>query len=101
MTPLLVSMVSISSYASPAPVDVLPREKVRLTRIYLFVLTYSCCRDLLCVCMYTKTHCIAFVLALFFSVRQSRVGYNHKVTKEDSIKWFQDKFEGVVLAKAV
>ena len=32
-------------------------------------------------------------------VRQSRVGFSHKVTKEDAIKWFQDKFEGVVLAK--
>jgi large subunit ribosomal protein L11e len=34
-------------------------------------------------------------------VRQSRVGFNHKVTKEDAIKWFQDKFEGVVLAKEI
>jgi large subunit ribosomal protein L11e len=32
-------------------------------------------------------------------VRKGRVGFNHKVTKEDSIKWFQDKFEGVVLTK--
>jgi len=31
-------------------------------------------------------------------VRQGRIGKAHKVTKEDSIKWFQDKFEGVVLA---
>jgi large subunit ribosomal protein L11e len=34
-------------------------------------------------------------------VRQGRIGKSHKVTKEDSIKWFQDKFEGVVLAKPV
>jgi large subunit ribosomal protein L11e len=34
-------------------------------------------------------------------VRRSRVGFNHKITKEDAIKWFQDKFEGVVLAKAI
>jgi large subunit ribosomal protein L11e len=34
-------------------------------------------------------------------VRQGRIGFSHKITKEDSIKWFQDKFEGVVLAKAV
>ena len=34
-------------------------------------------------------------------VRQGRVGASHKITKEDSIKWFQDKFEGVVLAKEV
>lgn len=33
-------------------------------------------------------------------VRQSRMGKNHKVTKDDAIKWFQDKFEGVVLAAA-
>ena len=32
-------------------------------------------------------------------VRQGRIGHSHKITKEDSIKWFQDKFEGVVLAK--
>lgn len=38
---------------------------------------------------------------IIVTVRQSRVGMNHKVTKEDAIKWFQDKFEGVVLAKAL
>jgi len=31
---------------------------------------------------------------------KSRVGVQHKVTKEDAIKWFQTKFEGVVLNKA-
>ena len=31
---------------------------------------------------------------------QTRVGVQHRVTKEDSIKWFQTKFEGVVLNKA-
>lgn len=34
-------------------------------------------------------------------VRQGRIGSGHKITKEDSIKWFQDKFEGVVLSKEV
>jgi large subunit ribosomal protein L11e len=34
-------------------------------------------------------------------VRKGRVGFNHKVTKEDAVQWFQDKFEGVVLAQAV
>lgn len=34
-------------------------------------------------------------------VHQGRVGHKHKIVKEDSIKWFQDKFEGVVLAKEV
>lgn len=29
-----------------------------------------------------------------------KVGIQHKVTKDDAIKWFQTKFEGVVLAKA-
>eukprot|EP00798_Chlamydomonas_sp_ICE-L_P001654 gene1654-33048_t len=32
--------------------------------------------------------------------RQNRVGVQHRVTKDDSIKWFQTKFEGVVLNKA-
>ena len=31
--------------------------------------------------------------------RLSRVGVQHKVTREDAIKWFQTKFEGVVLNK--
>ncbi|KAK9805602.1 hypothetical protein WJX72_007176 [[Myrmecia] bisecta] len=31
---------------------------------------------------------------------QSSVGIQHQVTKEDAIKWFQTKFEGVVLNKA-
>jgi large subunit ribosomal protein L11e len=34
-------------------------------------------------------------------VRRTKVGFNHKITKDDAIKWFQDKFEGVVLAKAI
>ncbi|KAG7674887.1 hypothetical protein Ndes2526B_g07726 [Nannochloris sp. 'desiccata'] len=32
--------------------------------------------------------------------RKSRVGVSHRVTKEDAIKWFQTKFEGVVLNKS-
>ncbi|GBF96641.1 60S ribosomal protein L11-like [Raphidocelis subcapitata] len=30
----------------------------------------------------------------------SRVGVQHRVTRDDAIKWFQQKFEGVVLNKA-
>lgn len=30
----------------------------------------------------------------------ARVGVQHRVTKEDAIKWFQTKFEGVVLNKS-
>jgi large subunit ribosomal protein L11e len=33
-------------------------------------------------------------------VQRARVGFPHKITKQDAIQWFQDKFEGVVLAKA-
>jgi large subunit ribosomal protein L11e len=33
-------------------------------------------------------------------IRQSKLGYSHRIQKEDAIKWFQDKFEGVVLSKA-
>jgi len=33
-------------------------------------------------------------------VRRQHVGYPHKLTKEDAISWFQEKFEGVVLANA-
>jgi hypothetical protein len=32
--------------------------------------------------------------------RQTRVGVQHRVTKEDAQKWFQAKFEGVLLNKA-
>jgi large subunit ribosomal protein L11e len=32
--------------------------------------------------------------------RLSRVGVQHRVTKDDAMKWFQTKFEGVVLNKA-
>ena len=32
--------------------------------------------------------------------QHSRVGVQHRVTREDAIKWFQQKFEGVVLNKA-
>ena len=31
--------------------------------------------------------------------RQGRIGKPHKLTKEDAIQWFQEKYEGVVLAK--
>jgi len=34
-------------------------------------------------------------------IRRSRMGSRHKIKKEDAIKWFQDKFEGVVLAKPI
>ena len=30
----------------------------------------------------------------------STVGIQHKVTRDDAIKWFQTKFEGIVLNKA-
>lgn len=32
-------------------------------------------------------------------IHTGRVGYPHRIKKEEAIKWFQDKFEGVVLAK--
>lgn len=31
---------------------------------------------------------------------KSRVGIQHRVTKEDSMKWFQMKYEGVILNKS-
>ncbi|KAK9866801.1 hypothetical protein WJX84_002499 [Apatococcus fuscideae] len=31
---------------------------------------------------------------------KTKVGKQHKITKEDSMKWFQTKFEGVILNKA-
>lgn len=34
-------------------------------------------------------------------IRRAHLGHSHRITKEDAIKWFQDKFEGVVLAKAI
>ncbi|GMH55504.1 hypothetical protein TrVE_jg10730 [Triparma verrucosa] len=33
--------------------------------------------------------------------RNAKVGFPHKLTKEDAIQWFQEKYEGVVLAKAI
>lgn len=29
--------------------------------------------------------------------KTGKVGFNHKVTKEDSMKWFQSKYDGVIL----
>merc|ERR1719217_1808641 len=34
-------------------------------------------------------------------IRRSKIGFSHKIQKEDAIKWFQDKFDGVVLAKTI
>lgn len=31
---------------------------------------------------------------------KSRVGIQHRVTKDDAMKWFQGKYEGVILNKA-
>jgi large subunit ribosomal protein L11e len=31
---------------------------------------------------------------------KSRVGIQHRVTKEDAMKWFQVKYEGVILNKS-
>jgi large subunit ribosomal protein L11e len=33
--------------------------------------------------------------------KNAKVGFPHKLTKEDAITWFQEKYEGVVLAKAI
>merc|ERR1711935_141529 len=33
-------------------------------------------------------------------IRRAHLGNNHRITKEDAIKWFADRFEGVVLMKA-
>ena len=42
-----------------------------------------------------------FVVALqSLRVRQARVGIQHRLTKEDAMKWFQQKFDGVVLNKS-
>lgn len=30
---------------------------------------------------------------------QSKIGRPHKLTKDDAMKWFQQKFEGVILTK--
>jgi large subunit ribosomal protein L11e len=30
---------------------------------------------------------------------QSKIGKQHKLTKDDAIKWFQTKYEGIVLNK--
>lgn len=30
-------------------------------------------------------------------IRPGRIGNHHKVKKEDAIKWFQEKYEGIVL----
>ena len=30
---------------------------------------------------------------------KGKVGHQHKLTKEDAMKWFQQKFEGIILNK--
>ena len=30
-------------------------------------------------------------------IKPGRIGTHHRVKKEDAIKWFQDKYEGIVL----
>ncbi|CDJ53325.1 ribosomal protein L11, putative [Eimeria brunetti] len=30
---------------------------------------------------------------------RSRIGHSHRVTKEDSIRWFQQKYDGIVLSR--
>ncbi len=29
--------------------------------------------------------------------RQNRLGTDHRITKEDAMKWFQEKYEGILL----
>ena len=31
---------------------------------------------------------------------KAKIGHQHKLTKEDAMKWFQTKFEGIILNKA-
>jgi hypothetical protein len=30
---------------------------------------------------------------------KNKVGHQHKLTKEDAMKWFQQKFEGIILVR--
>lgn len=30
--------------------------------------------------------------------KTGKIGFNHKVTKEDSMKWFQSKYDGIILS---
>jgi large subunit ribosomal protein L11e len=30
-------------------------------------------------------------------IKPGRIGLNHRVTKEDAMKWFQDKYEGILM----
>ena len=32
--------------------------------------------------------------------RHARVGIQHRITREDAMKWFQTKFDGIVMHKA-
>ena len=31
-------------------------------------------------------------------LRPGRIGKSHRITKDDAIKWFQTKYEGIVLS---
>ena len=69
----------------------------------------SVCVSLYCVCRDTKHQITGMDFYVCLERRgfrvarrrrcKSRIGAPHRVTKEDAIKWFQQKFEGVVLEK--
>ena len=32
--------------------------------------------------------------------QRSRIGYSHKVTREDAMEWFKKQYDGIILDKA-
>lgn len=51
--------------------------------------------------MSKSSHILLLKIILWmFHILLVQVGAPHRVTKDDAIKWFQTKFEGVVLNKA-
>lgn len=69
-----------------------PRPGARLTLAFPRVLLAGC--DFY-VCLERPGYRVARRRA-----RQARVGIQHRLTRDDAIKWFQQKFDGVVLNKA-
>lgn len=48
--------------------------------------------------IFTKIRCIFSGFNVAFRRRKpGKIGSNHRLTKEDAMKWFQQKYDGIIL----
>ena len=53
-------------------------------------------------CIWKRFFFVLFLIVLGYNVahrkrKSGKVGFPHRLTKEDAMKWFQQKYDGIIL----